>query len=399
MSFINLARLYSASFKGVEFLYVTGSTTAGRKTAVHEFPQKDFRYVEDLGKNLRSFDITAEISGAFYETKKKRLEDALSAGGIGVLIHPVYGAINAVCLGYTLTDDTREVGIAKFELTFLEANPNVFPAATGRTKSIISNLYNTLYDFVENDLDGEFIASFTNNIFDAGQKIISISDVLNGVVATLDPFSSDDKNAFTADANFVTVNAYRLPTDPSELADKTTSLINQFDKVPSSAEDRFKSGQAISGFGSDDITLNGIDSVQLNQRYKNRRLLNAAVNVLALTNMYDSAASIDYDDDIQLNDIRESLENTYNILINADYNFITTTTLDELQALRNNVEQFFEQTSLTVNKVTTIDTAEIPVGVLTYQYYGELNNYQEIVDLNEVPNPLTISGEVRILTV
>jgi len=143
MNFVNLAS-YPASFRGIDFLYTTGTNTAGRKTIVHEFPNKTFRYVEDLGRNLRTFTITGIISGGahgfYYFQQKKALEDALNEEGIGILVHPFYGIVNCVCTGYTVTETETEIGSATFEMTFAEANPNIYPKISGDNSSIIANL-------------------------------------------------------------------------------------------------------------------------------------------------------------------------------------------------------------------------------------------------------------------
>lgn len=143
MDYLSLA-MYPASYRGIEFYYVSGTNTAGRKTVVHEFPNKTFRYVEDLGQNLRTFTITGMIKGGLYNIyylqNKKALEDALNEEGIGILVHPFYGVVNCVCTGYTLTENETEIGSATFEMTFAEANPNIYPRLTGDNSSVIANL-------------------------------------------------------------------------------------------------------------------------------------------------------------------------------------------------------------------------------------------------------------------
>ncbi|MNN99925.1 hypothetical protein D3C81_2196910 [compost metagenome] len=46
-------RKQGASFRGVPFLVDTDSVPVGRRTQLHEFPQRDQPFVEDLGRRTR----------------------------------------------------------------------------------------------------------------------------------------------------------------------------------------------------------------------------------------------------------------------------------------------------------------------------------------------------------
>ena len=40
---------HTASFKGFEFLFLTETTSSGKKTISHEYPNTDKRFVEEVG--------------------------------------------------------------------------------------------------------------------------------------------------------------------------------------------------------------------------------------------------------------------------------------------------------------------------------------------------------------
>ena len=59
MSILNQTQ--AASFKGAKFLLKDDRTEGGRKTVTHEYPNRDTREVEDLGKLQKRFSITGII--------------------------------------------------------------------------------------------------------------------------------------------------------------------------------------------------------------------------------------------------------------------------------------------------------------------------------------------------
>lgn len=395
-----LSNLHKASFRGEEFLYVTGNTTGGRKTVNHEFPQQDFRYVEDLGESLRTFSITGEIAGAFAQTKKQRLVKALATKGIGQLVHPFYGIVDVTPTTYTVVDDaSTRMGVFVFTMTFLESKPNVFPKSTGKNNSLINRLYNELYDFVETDLRGEYLVQFAKNIDNMANRIVRLVDVYNGILATIISFT-DDKNQFDADLTKLSENAVEAASNADFLADAVITTQTSFDNLAVTPGGRFTANSKLFWFGSEfgGETVFIANTEEIRQRDANRLLFNGAINTLALTSMYSAAISVQYQNDVELNYFADKLEEAYQYLINDKNSSIQDETLNKLITLRDEVRSFFDTLSITISKVINVETKETSVAVLAYKYYGNLDNYNEIIALNRTAMPIRISGDIRIVT-
>lgn len=116
------SRLRQASFRGVPFAMLSGDHTQGRRVAVHEFPDRDDPFVEDLGGaaprlTVRGFLIDESLvyGGGDVLTQRTRMEEAASSAGPGALVHPTRGPLQVHCLALTVGD--REEG-GWFELAF-----------------------------------------------------------------------------------------------------------------------------------------------------------------------------------------------------------------------------------------------------------------------------------------
>ena len=114
--------LRSASFRGVPFQVEGGTLTFGRRLAVHEYPQREKPYVEDLGKKAREYRLDAFVIGPDYMDKRDALIAALETPGAGQLVHPYFGSVVVTVTGdITVTEMTDRGGMAQISTTFIEA--------------------------------------------------------------------------------------------------------------------------------------------------------------------------------------------------------------------------------------------------------------------------------------
>ena len=87
--------------------------------------------MEDLGRATREITLTAFVIGPDYLAQHDKLLGAIEEAGPGTLVHPWYGSLT-VCV----KDQPRvslsheEGGMARFQLSFVEAGELSFPSAT-----------------------------------------------------------------------------------------------------------------------------------------------------------------------------------------------------------------------------------------------------------------------------
>lgn len=74
------------------------------------------------------------------------------------------------------------------------------------------------------------------------------------------------------------------------------------------------------------------------------------------------------------------------------------TTNNLLSDLRITVNDFLTEKKINAQRVITVQTFQTPIRVLNYSYYGNSENIQQIVDLNENINVSYYSGDVKVLS-
>ena len=205
-------QLQKASFRGVPFEVTAASLTAGRRTVVHEYPQRDKPYVEDLGRASRKLTIKAFVVGSDYLARAQRLLAAIEKPGPGTLVHPWLGEMRVTLSTVSeLTFDTA-LGVANINFTATEAGELEFPSATSdRTGLVLA---------AADSLSESAISRFVDSI--------SLSPVSEYVNAAL---SGDLLDVLGVVSNADLAKVFDLADDVADLASKGLSLISTDPRV------------------------------------------------------------------------------------------------------------------------------------------------------------------------
>jgi hypothetical protein len=130
-------RKQGASFRGVPFLVDTDSVPVGRRTQLHEFPQRDQPFVEDLGRRTRQYKFTGFVAGDDFLAQRDRLLTALDTPGAGELVHPWFGRLTVTAGECELSHARTELGMARFNLVFIDGMLE-FPAQSPNTRRALA---------------------------------------------------------------------------------------------------------------------------------------------------------------------------------------------------------------------------------------------------------------------
>lgn len=136
MGWRELVRKRFASFRGAGFMVSESESRVGRRTVLHEYPQRDEPFTEDLGRRARQFVVEAHVIGEDYIALRDQLIWAIEQPGPGWLEHPRWGSLWVVVQDYvTVKEGHQSGGIAKFSITFVQHGENRFPSAIEDTIS------------------------------------------------------------------------------------------------------------------------------------------------------------------------------------------------------------------------------------------------------------------------
>lgn len=129
-------QLQPASFRGVPFKVNAAGVEAGRRLQVHEYPQRDQPWAEDLGRATRALTVEAFVIGDDYIAQANALIAAAEEPGPGTLVHPWLGSMQVSLKDLLRVNFDAELGIAIVSFSFVEPGALAFPSAADSTPKL-----------------------------------------------------------------------------------------------------------------------------------------------------------------------------------------------------------------------------------------------------------------------
>ncbi|WIG52478.1 MAG: Phage tail/DNA circulation protein Mup43, N [Afipia sp.] len=176
-----LSTLWPASFKGVPFYFESDKEEGGRGLIVHEFPNRDDPFVEDLGEAPRYYSGSAYVHGDEADQLASSLKAALASRGAGTLVVPYFGPVTVHCQTFERQTQRDQMGYVAFEIKCVRA---------GASSALISVPFLQNQAFVAVDRAASAVAAlFPRTIATAGQPdfvVAAVTDTLQSAAAAVD---------------------------------------------------------------------------------------------------------------------------------------------------------------------------------------------------------------------
>ncbi len=150
-------QLRIASFRGAAFHVRDLGGKGGRRGPLHEFPQRDDPWFEDLGRSARAWPVEGYVIGPGYIAARDRLLAALEAEGPGTLVLPWHAPRQAVCREFEYSESQREGGWCTFRIGFAEPGERPKPVEKTDTRAEVA----AKADAARAELEAAFAAAWT----------------------------------------------------------------------------------------------------------------------------------------------------------------------------------------------------------------------------------------------
>lgn len=394
MTIFNTGKLPEGQFRDAYFFYQQSSGSGGRKTISHEYPNKKERYVEDLGGLEKKFTLDVYTDDNVSYAERDDLIKALDQEGVGTLVHPAFGDLEVVCVGYTFNESIRELGITKFTISFEIASLNILPVKVKGNKGLLANIKSKILGKNEEAFNaGWKSVKNAKAKFDSGVKTLKrTANKINNVAKQIQG-AGDSFADFATSLNQIVASANRLVQAPSVLASNLRTSFDNMAVAFNNSKDLFNTTKKLFGFNESDQLVIGKSQIQLDIK-NNQDQLNNFVNVAVLATAYEASVNIDYNNLQELNQVITDLEAGFNQLsgINKDlYNDLV-----EMKIEANNV---FSNLAISLPNIADYQVINpLPLNILVYNLYGSLELKETIRLLNNFGDTSQIQGNIKILT-
>ncbi|TKA91804.1 DNA circulation protein [Guyparkeria sp. SB14A] len=367
-------QLQQASFAGVPFATRSVSGSGGRRVALHEYPNRDEPYAEDLGRKARRFSVEAFVLGADYMAARDRLIDALEAGA-GTLIHPYRGQVRCTGRDYQVRETTREGGMATFTIEFIEAGQAEYPGESPATGEQVNARADALAEAATQDfartfsVDGQpqyFVQAVQTETSRVLSEITQHATAIAGLV--------DDPAAMAA---YLLDEVLGYPSATTAL-----NAVRQFQRLFSAGDD-----------------APSVPTTTTNRRRQARNV--AAVHTLtrraALVGAAKQAAQADYasraDATRTATTILDEIDDQQEATDPVNGDPIDDTVYQSLATLRATVAEDLRVRGARVPRLKRVQPrSTTPALALAHQIYGDATRETEIVARNGIHHPGFIVG-------
>lgn len=398
--------LLPASFDRIDF-YVRSEvlTEGGRRIVLHDYPNSDERFVEDLGQLPPKFTVTAFVSGQDYLSRADQLERALQQAGKKVLVLPNFGRIKVFALPYRKDASQISVGEIRFELSFAAGRSISGPVAAASTVETVYSNGDTNRLKIADALKNKWIVPTQSD-----NVLTAIYD-LKQIVASIVTLSTQLTNIadIESTSNYINLNAPTIVRSSETLSDVLINQLWQTVSIGLSGGAGIQQLIDLTHFGSElslslaDIRSASVVATPVSEstqvplwsettggrviRNSNRMRLVNATRLSALSIAYEQAADASYENDSQLEEIRLSIENEHERLLyddteNADFIQSQPDVRFSTEALRLAALQVLDQKEQATFSLTNItENAPVSAFVLSYNLYAE--SFQNSADVTD----------------
>lgn len=448
-------RLSEASFKGVVFRVRSEDLpSGGRKTALHDFPNSDQRFIEDMGEIPPRFTISAFVHGLDWIERAQALENALRTAGPGRLVMPTFGAFTVWALPYSKSASQTSIGEIEFKLEFatsravagiLETKPTaekVF-AAGDTVRGKIAHAFSKLFKLPKDALG--YLSSLSDvrsavtgaiasvsNLMAAG----SMSELLSAATGLLGNAGTLLTEPFNMALEFFGIEEgssgiWQIISEGMDSLGSVNVLLDyarQFGNDLALIQSDFDSGSKVSPVPDSppsppvipgepaeppppNISLWAATTEDRIDRNDVRTVIVESNRLAALVVAYEQAANADYSTIEQVQEVRESLEDVFSEMMRVDAQNVNSvmadrevrTAMDTLRISALAVLDQKAQSSWLISQITRV--AGVSASNLAYLLYAESMTSSADLDeraiqvrgLNRSKPAIAINGDINVM--
>lgn len=367
--------LRNASFKGADFRVENIEGEVGRKTATHDFPNRDIDYVEDLGRATRKFDLTAYFVGNDYDIARDKLMVVLEESGPGKFVHPYWGEFEAVLIGVARIGESQSDGrFATVTFRLSESQEPTLPLIVEITQSALLTKLNAAFDTIKNVFETLF------NLADAAQSAVDKTKAAanNSALAIQSlKVGARKKEAFQKSLKSLPDNIDTLLNAPGELAQVYIDLFSADSSIEAIRENLLFSDYNI------------INPSTVEQE-------NLLTNFIADSGTIGTCISVvnsEFTDVQQAENIKKSISDAIDLRMNYASNDVYDTLHDLRGALIDDINTRSAKLPKIISKTLN---ASLPSLFLSNDYYETNDMDTDIVVRNNVEHPGFIPGGVPL---
>ena len=382
----------AASYNGVPFFVKVAKSSGGREIITSVLPFSDKHVNEDSGKKVRSFSCTIYLVGVNCDVDREKLEEEFNKEGYFELVHPYYGKFNARCPAYEFEYNSDIQEYVTGEVTFVqESEPKQSARSVEDLRGVsIEKSASVLTSAKSNFVENFSIASKAKSIVD------TVVGYTNQALDMIENARSSLRNVaeFVNEISKIRENIELILNAPADFASRLQDLLTM-------VKETFSTEDAANNYVNESLTImsdtifaraSSSDLVAGEMTgYIDQLIVASAASMVARSVVDCSFKSADEAGELQTRvseSFRVAAESATSI---EDYANIMDLQATSLKYLRD------EMSNLAV-------VVELPLAVsrdilsVCFDCYGDLDRIDDILERNQIGDPLIVNRSIKVLS-
>jgi prophage DNA circulation protein len=236
-----LTTLWPASFKGVPFFFEQDKEKGGRGLVIHEFPNRDDPFIEDLGEAPRFYSGSAYVHGDNADSLASALKAALASRGAGILVVPYFGPVTVHCQTFERATQRDQMGYVAFEIECVRKGvdsglisvPLLQNIAFGAAQSLAVALGGLFPTSISTLDQADYVVSAVTDTFAGAAATIDVMRQSYPVDPKVSATLRDTIASYVATVPAIITNTVLPGDDAKSLADVLIGMVRDFgDAMP-----------------------------------------------------------------------------------------------------------------------------------------------------------------------
>lgn len=381
-------KLQRGSYNGIEFYTKSNSVSKGQKAIKYEYPKSSRTEVEFMGLSQPVYNISCLLYGNDLFKLKKDFEEELDNGEYGSLVHPRDGQLTvAVMPGYTRDESEAEIGIIRYNISFQVVTNTSSPDKAKSYKGKIAQAQSRFLDSGKAFMKKNYKTTFVESLEKSANQLTAITDSISATSSELTGLP-EDKSIMVSLIDDVKSNLFDNISNAGTYYDSVSSMYNS---LASLGTDRDSFNTFVSYFDSGDLIPTSDLTIEKQEAQTNTETVNVVMQSQALLYAYSATQDMDFVLYKDLAAVQQQLDAQYNKI----YTSLSGDMQIELDDLRNLYNESYLE--LDVYDLIEIEGNGQSLTSLVYQYYGDLEFYEIIKELNGIRNPAFVEGTIEVL--
>ena len=374
-------------FKGATFYVRDSELEAGRRVQVHEYPERDTPYAEDLGRKARRIQFEAYCIGSDYHIARDALIAKVEEGGAGTLRHPYHGTLTVTITSFRVKESTRNGGYAALTIQCVEAGENAFPAAATSTQREVKQQSEQSIADAINAFAGKFAITDVADAVD--NFLVEVDDVFSAVANVTGSVSGPLADVIRA---------------PAELGSAIAGAVTNISTIATEPQRALRIYHDLFDAGDEPTAANSTPRAK--QTAQNSQALTGLVRTAAVASACKTSAELELSpakqgDNPMTRDQVYALRAQLLAAIDAlqlATDVVTGEPIDDtlfstLAGLRKAVAvDLSTRGSRLPAVIQYTPEAMLPAVVIAHQLYGDASRETELVNLNNLSHPGFVPG-------